>query len=109
MSRGLRGLVTFGRGRALYAEQLRYGHRAGLEAGVAEAAMALGIFALGSPPGVRFAGVTFRYRPDDPDVLRDVTFMIPAGAMVALGGASGLRKRAAFDELDGTAEGRGMA
>ncbi|MGH8929674.1 MAG: ABC transporter ATP-binding protein [Egibacteraceae bacterium] len=172
---GLRELVTFGRARAhvekvrrhsraLYAEQLRYGHRAGLEAGVAEAAMALGIFAVlalgavmladgrisfaayppaivlaayaftplvevsvqlrnlgqlrgsadrvfaivevpanvvdrggqpvvvGSPPDVRFAGVTFRYRPDDPDALRDVTFTIPAGATVALVGHSGAGK-----------------
>ncbi|MGH8908629.1 MAG: thiol reductant ABC exporter subunit CydC [Egibacteraceae bacterium] len=172
---GLRELVTFGRARAqvekvrrhsraLYAEQLRYGHRAGLEAGVAEAAMALGMFAVlalgavmladgrisfaayppaivlaayaftplvevsvqlrnlgqlrgsadrvfaiiqapanvtdrggeaavvGSPPDVRFQGVTFRYRPDDPDALRDVTFAVPAGVTVALVGPSGAGK-----------------
>ena len=172
---GLRELVTFGRApaqvekvgrhaKALYAEQLRYGHRAGLETGIAEAAMALGIVAvlalgaamlvdgrisfsayppaivlavyaflplvevgtplrnlgivraaadrvfalskapanvvdvagepvqLASPPEVRFEGVTFRYRPGDPDALRAVTFAIPAGATVALVGASGAGK-----------------
>lgn len=172
---GLRELVTFGRApaqvekvrghsQALYAAQLRYGHRAGLEAGIAEAAMALGIVAvlalgasmlvdgsisfaayppaivlavyafvpivevatplrnlgivraaadrvfalskvpanvvdrageaveLASPPEVRFENVTFRYRPDDPDALRAVSFSIPAGATVALVGASGAGK-----------------
>ncbi|MGH3611713.1 MAG: ABC transporter ATP-binding protein [Pseudonocardia sp.] len=54
---GLRELVVFGRGRSyverlgrhareLYAAQLRFGHRAGLEAGVAEVAMALGTVAV---------------------------------------------------------------
>ncbi len=54
---GLRELVAFGRGRSyvvklrrrareLCAAQLRYGHRAGLEAGVAEVAMALGTVAV---------------------------------------------------------------
>ncbi len=54
---GLRELVVFGRGRSyverlgrhareLYGAQLRYGHRAGLEAGVAEVAMALGTVAV---------------------------------------------------------------
>ena len=47
---------------------------------------------LASPPEVRFEGVTFRYRPDDPDALRAVTFAIPAGATVALVGASGAGK-----------------
>ncbi len=54
---GLRELVVFGRGRSyvqrlghhareLYGAQLRYGQRAGLEAGVAEVAMALGTVAV---------------------------------------------------------------
>ncbi|MDQ2789760.1 MAG: ABC transporter ATP-binding protein/permease [Actinomycetota bacterium] len=83
---GLRELVAFGRGpayvrslrrhsRALYAEQLRFGHRSGLEAGIAEVAMALGIvavLALGAqllsagripfadyPPAIVLAGYAF--------------------------------------------------
>ena len=41
---------------------------------------------------VTFEDVTFRYRIDGPEVLRRVSFSVPAGAMVGLVGASGSGK-----------------
>ncbi len=41
---------------------------------------------------IEFKGVTFRYQPDRPDVLRDATFTVPAGTQVAVVGPSGAGK-----------------
>ncbi len=41
---------------------------------------------------VTFDGVTFRYRPDSPEVLRKVSFTIPAGQVVGIVGRSGSGK-----------------
>jgi subfamily B ATP-binding cassette protein HlyB/CyaB len=41
---------------------------------------------------VTFEDVTFRYRVDGPEVLRRVSFSVPAGAMVGMVGASGSGK-----------------
>lgn len=44
------------------------------------------------PPAVRAEGLTFRYAADDKPVLDDLSFDVPAGAMVAIVGASGAGK-----------------
>ena len=41
---------------------------------------------------VRFEGVTFRYRPDGPEVLREVSFEVRPGEMVGIVGRSGSGK-----------------
>lgn len=41
---------------------------------------------------IAFKNVTFRYAPDGPDVLKDVSFEVPKGKTVALVGASGSGK-----------------
>lgn len=41
---------------------------------------------------VRFEHVTFRYRPDGPEVLHDVSFAIPTGKVVGIVGPSGSGK-----------------
>ena len=49
----------------------------------------------GLPPirgRVRFEGVTFRYRPDGPEVLREVTLDVRAGEVVGIVGRSGSGK-----------------
>jgi ATP-binding cassette subfamily B protein len=57
--------------------------------------------ALSDGPGVRFAPgaasvefehVSFRYHPDGPDVLHDVTFSVPAGSTMAMIGRTGSGK-----------------
>ena len=51
-----------------------------------------GTVTLSGAGSVDFDGVGFRYLPDRPDVLRDASFSIPAGARVAVVGASGAGK-----------------
>jgi ATP-binding cassette, subfamily B, bacterial HlyB/CyaB len=41
---------------------------------------------------INVTGVTFRYRPDQAEVLRDVTLAIPAGQVIGIVGASGSGK-----------------
>lgn len=41
---------------------------------------------------IRFAGVSFRYRPEQPEVLRDLELDIPAGQLLGVVGASGSGK-----------------
>ncbi|MFI6373337.1 ABC transporter ATP-binding protein [Streptomyces sp. NPDC050546] len=43
-------------------------------------------------PTVTFHDVRFRYRPELPDAISDITFTIPAGATVAIAGHSGAGK-----------------
>jgi len=49
-----------------------------------------------TPPPVKgdiaFESVTFRYRPDGPEILRRVSFALPAGQVVGIVGASGSGK-----------------
>jgi len=47
---------------------------------------------------IRFDGVSFAYRPDEP-VLRDITFTAPAGTVTALVGPSGAGKTTLVDLL----------
>jgi subfamily B ATP-binding cassette protein HlyB/CyaB len=42
--------------------------------------------------GIEFNGVSFRYRPDTPEVLREVSFSVRPGEVVGLVGASGSGK-----------------
>lgn len=52
-----------------------------------------GAAALTRPRGaIRFAGVSFRYQADQPDVLRDLWLDVRPGELVALVGASGVGK-----------------
>jgi ATP-binding cassette, subfamily B, bacterial CvaB/MchF/RaxB len=44
------------------------------------------------PPAIRGEGLEFAYGPHDPPVIRDMSFDIPAGAFVAIVGASGAGK-----------------
>ena len=50
--------------------------------------------------GVRFERVSFRYRPDLPEVHRDVTFDIPPGGMTAIVGPSGAGKTTVFSLIE---------
>ncbi len=43
-------------------------------------------------PEIAFEGVNFRYRPEGPDVLTDVSFVIPSGKTVAVVGQTGSGK-----------------
>jgi thiol reductant ABC exporter CydC subunit len=47
---------------------------------------------LNAPPNIVVRGLTFRYAPDDPPALRDVSFEVPAGGSVAVVGPSGAGK-----------------
>lgn len=47
---------------------------------------------------ISFNGVSFRYRPDEP-VLRDISFRVPRGTVVALVGPSGAGKTTILDLL----------
>jgi ABC-type multidrug transport system fused ATPase/permease subunit len=48
------------------------------------------------PASVRFAGVSFRYRPGLPDIHRQVSFDVPAAGMTAIVGPSGAGKSTVF-------------
>jgi ABC-type multidrug transport system fused ATPase/permease subunit len=55
----------------------------------------------GAPPtAVIFEGVGFRYRPELPGVLHDVTFTIPPGGMTAFVGPSGAGKTTVFSLIE---------
>ncbi len=51
--------------------------------------------------GVRFEGVSLRYAPDLPPALRDVSFQLPKGQVLALVGPSGAGKSSIADVLVG--------
>ncbi|NUN49339.1 MAG: ABC transporter ATP-binding protein [Candidatus Brocadiae bacterium] len=54
----------------------------------------------GAAPGaVEFRNLTFRFAPDREDVLRDVSFSVPAGASVAIVGRTGAGKTALLNLL----------
>src|SRR4029453_1653666 len=44
------------------------------------------------PPAIEFEAVTFAYHPDEPPVLRDLSFHVQPGETVALVGPSGAGK-----------------
>ncbi|MFI6151299.1 ABC transporter ATP-binding protein [Kitasatospora sp. NPDC051170] len=52
------------------------------------------------PASVRFEQVSFRYRPELPEIHREVTFDVPAGGMTAFVGPSGAGKSTVFALLE---------
>ncbi|MFJ6384920.1 ABC transporter ATP-binding protein [Kitasatospora sp. NPDC092039] len=52
------------------------------------------------PASVRFEQVSFRYRPDLPEIHHEVTFDVPAGGMTAFVGPSGAGKSTVFALLE---------
>lgn len=55
---------------------------------------------LGRPRGeIEFSRVSFRYRPEGPDVLRDLSFKVHAGQKLAIVGISGAGKTTIFNLL----------
>jgi len=45
-----------------------------------------------SAPSVRFSDISFRYRDEGPDVLKDISFSVPAGGTLAIVGQTGSGK-----------------